>query len=132
MNKGLKSLNKLQSIYEAEEGGVGRHYHMRGKDGRHLQVAVPDGTVIKNELGEIVVELNAATQPKHVVARGGSGGKGNAYFLSNLNRRPTQSEPGRPGQQFIYHVELKLIADAALVCFLSLVLRCVKVSIDNS
>ncbi len=46
------------------------------------------------------------------------GGKGNYYFLSNERRRPVDFEPGIPGEQAILNIELKIIADAALVFIL--------------
>jgi GTP-binding protein len=48
-------------------------------------------------------------------ARGGQGGKGNYYFLSNEKRKPTEFEYGHEGQSMTLNIELKLIADAALV-----------------
>ncbi|CAF0776776.1 unnamed protein product [Brachionus calyciflorus] len=110
---GLKSLNKIQSMYQAENGEEGQSYHMKGKSGQHLIIKVPVGTIFKSETGE-VHELTEK-KPMFVAARGGAGGKGNYYYLSNENRRPKQFEAGHKGEQFIYDLELKLIADAALI-----------------
>jgi GTP-binding protein len=88
---------------------------MKGKNGSHLLVRVPNRTVFKNKLGEVVFEMNTENNAKMVLARGGAGGKGNYYFLSNENRMPQQFEAGHKGENFEYHIELKLIADAALV-----------------
>ena len=82
-------------------------------------VNVPNGTIIKDSNGEVVFELRKDGSRKVVLARGGAGGKGNYYFLTNENRAPKQSEAGHAGQRFEYHIELKLIADAALVNMVS-------------
>ncbi|RNA25618.1 mitochondrial ribosome-associated GTPase 2 [Brachionus plicatilis] len=111
---GLKSLNKIQSIYEAENGEEGRSFHMKGKSGQHLVIKVPVGTIFRSDNGHIIEELNEK-KTMFVSARGGAGGKGNHYYLSNDNKRPTQFESGHKGEQFVYDLELKLIADAALI-----------------
>lgn len=114
IESGLKSLNKIQSLYEAENGEEGRSYHMKGKSGQHLVVKVPKGTIFKSEDGEFIQELDE-NKPMFVAARGGAGGKGNHYYLSNDNKRPKEFEHGHKGEQFVYNLELKLIADAALI-----------------
>lgn len=116
-DKNLKSLNKVNSIYIAESGGEGSAFHMKGKSGQHLTIKVPVGTIfkLKNDPNSIV-DL-AKHDAMFVAARGGAGGKGNYYYLTNENRRPIQFEPGHPGEEFTYDIELKLIADAALVIF---------------
>jgi GTP-binding protein len=111
----VKSLNRLQSIYEAEHGEPGRSYHMRGKNGKDLLIRVPIGSSFKfvenNEICAHLKDKNA----EFVACRGGDGGKGNAYYLSNDNRRPRQFEHGKPGQEFTFHAQLNIIADAAFV-----------------
>jgi GTP-binding protein len=112
----VKSLNKLQSIYQAESGEDGLTFHMRGKNGKDLVVRVPMGTLFKSANGEVESELR-----KHdatfVATRGGAGGKGNAYYLANDNRRPRQFEYGKPGEEVTLEVQLNIIADAAFVNF---------------
>ena len=112
---GLKSLNQIRAKYSAENGENGCGYHMRGKDGKHVVVKVPPGTILRDAAGNLVVELNQDKIKKYVAARGGAGGKGNYYYLTNDNKRPKQFELGHKGQENLYHMELKLIADAALV-----------------
>lgn len=110
---GLKSLNKLQSMYKADDGGLGQAYHMKGKSASHLIIKVPMGTIFKSNTGD-VCELTEK-KPMFVAARGGAGGKGNYYYLSNENKSPRQFEAGHKGEEFMYDLELKLIADAALI-----------------
>ena len=90
---------------------------MSGKSGKHVVIKVPPKTILRDESGEIVVEMNEHKTAKFVGARGGAGGKGNYYYLSNDNKKPKQFELGHKGQQKVYHMELRLIADAALVIY---------------
>ena len=117
-SSGLKSLNKIQSLYQAEHGQPGRRFHMKGKSGHHLCIQVPMGTIFKDINDEVVFEITQK-EPMFVAARGGAGGKGNHYYLSNENRKPTQYETGHVGDSFNLLLELKLISDAALVNMLN-------------
>ena len=111
----LKSLNKVQSIYIAENGEHGQSCHMHGKNGEHLFIRVPVGTVLKDASTlEVVADLHHK-KSKFIVCRGGAGGKGNYYFISNYNKAPREVEAGHKGQEAVIRLELKLIADAALV-----------------
>jgi len=90
---------------------------MKGKSGQHLLIQVPMGTIFKDLNDDVVFEISQ-NEPMFVAARGGAGGKGNHYYLSNENRKPMQFETGHAGESFNFFLELKLIADAALVnCF---------------
>lgn len=120
---GIKSLNQIKAKYAAGNGEKGRSYHMTGKNGKNVLVNVPTGTILRDEAGELIVELNQDKISSFVAARGGAGGKGNYYFLSNDNKRPRQFELGHKGQQKLYNMELKLIADAALVSSLFILIR---------
>lgn len=113
----MKSLNKVQSLYQAENGVAGRSSHMKGKSGEHLIIKVPVGTLLKDQNMELVKDLTE-NEMMYLAARGGAGGKGNYYYLSNDNKKPTQFELGHKGEEITLNLELKLIADAALV-FLS-------------
>jgi GTP-binding protein len=110
----VKSLNRVQSIYQAESGQDGMTYHMRGKNGKDLEIRVPVGTVFRSVDGTVETELKSP-EATFVATRGGAGGKGNAYYLANDNRRPRQFEHGRPGEEITFEVQLNIIADAAFV-----------------
>lgn len=112
---GLKSLNQVRAKYVAENGDQGRSFHRTGKNGKSKIIKVPSGSIIRDEKGEVVVELSHKNISTFVAARGGKGGKGNYYYLSNDNKKPKEFENGHPGQHITYNLELKLIADAALV-----------------
>jgi hypothetical protein len=68
----LKSLNKVKSLNIGEFGAPGRSSHMRGKNGEHLIIQVPLGTIIKDEIGNTVVDIEKDGQ-KFIAAHGGRG-----------------------------------------------------------
>lgn len=87
---------------------------MKGKSGQHLVIKVPKGTIFKGLDGREIVVLDDKIT-KFIAARGGAGGKGNHYYLTNENRKPMQFEHGHQGQEVALNLELKLLADAAFV-----------------
>jgi GTP-binding protein len=88
-----------------------------GKAGATLEVHVPEGTVVKDLYsGEVLADL-VSHGDRWLAVRGGQGGKGNARFLSNRRRAPAFAEQGEPGEERWLKLELKLLADVALVGF---------------
>jgi GTP-binding protein len=101
----------------AGNGTHGQGAKRHGKRGQDLVVKVPEGTVIKDhETGEVLVDL-AAHGDRWQAAAGGRGGKGNARFLSNRRRAPAFAEQGEHMHDTWFRLELKLMADVALVGF---------------
>ena len=101
----------------AEKGvhGMGKARH--GKNGRDLVVPVPEGTVVRdNKSGEVLADL-VVEGDRYLAAEGGRGGRGNARFLSNRRRAPSFAEQGEVGEERYLNLELKLMADVALVGF---------------
>ena len=92
--------------------GRGRH----GAAGADLRVPVPEGTVVSDGDGRVVADLVSAGDA-WLAARGGRGGRGNASFLSNRRRAPSFAEQGETGEQQWLRLEIKLMADVALVGF---------------
>jgi GTP-binding protein len=92
--------------------GKGRHGH----GGDDLIVPVPEGTVVRTLEGEVIADLSGEGD-RWLAAAGGQGGKGNARFLSNRRRAPAFAEQGEHGAEQWYDLELKLMADVALVGF---------------
>ena len=72
---------KQRNIFRAQRGEHGGGKNMQGANGETLRIAVPVGTVVRNEAGELLADLAEAGQ-EVVVARGGKGGRGNAAFAS--------------------------------------------------
>ena len=101
----------------AERGEHGRGKDQHGKNGPDLVVRVPQGTLIKDsESGELLADLNTP-DAEVIVARGGKGGKGNAFFTTSTNRAPRFAQPGIPGEERTLLLELRLLADVGLVGF---------------
>ncbi|MGI8985139.1 MAG: GTPase ObgE, partial [Acidimicrobiales bacterium] len=94
--------------------GMGRARH--GAAGADLRVAVPEGTIVKDADGAVLADL-VREGDSWVAARGGRGGRGNARFLSNRRRAPSFAEQGEEGEEQWLYLELKLMADVALVGF---------------
>jgi len=94
--------------------GSGKKKHGRGAP--DLEVPVPEGTVVYDADGVIVADLVHAGE-RWLAAAGGRGGKGNARFLSNRRRAPSFAEQGEVGEERWLRLELKLMADVALVGF---------------
>jgi len=100
----------------AESGKHGRGGKRQGARGRDLVVSVPEGTVVKSRDGAVLADL-VHHGDSFVAARGGRGGRGNARFLTNARRAPSFAEQGEYGQEHWLRLEVKLLADAALVGF---------------
>jgi GTPase len=100
----------------ATDGVHGSGSKRHGARGKDLVVPVPVGTVVRDRGGAVVCDLDAEGA-RFMVAEGGQGGRGNARFLSNRRRAPAFAEQGEKGQEFWHDMELKLMADVALVGF---------------
>lgn len=94
--------------------GMGKARH--GGRGAELAVPVPEGTVARDLDGRVIADLVHAGD-RYLAAKGGTGGKGNARFLSNRRRAPAFAEQGEVGEEHYLNLELKLMADIALVGF---------------
>jgi GTPase len=92
--------------------GKGRH----GRAGVDVEVPVPEGTVVRDASGTVIADL-AEEGARWLAARGGQGGRGNARFLSNRRRAPAFAEQAERGEERWLDLELKLMADVALVGF---------------
>ena len=94
--------------------GAGRRRH--GSSGPDLVVTVPPGTVVRDDEGRVLADL-VNPGDRWLAARGGRGGAGNARFLSNRRRAPSFALQGEVGEERALRLELKLMADVALVGF---------------
>ena len=119
-------LNTLVSFrfhpdFKAERGQHGMGSNMHGRNGKHLVIKVPIGTVVyelPEEGGEPVQVADLVEDGKKVrIAAGGRGGRGNARFVSATNRAPRRADPGTPGEIKRLQLQLKLLADVGLVGF---------------
>ncbi|QZN86650.1 GTPase ObgE [Cellulomonas sp. C5510] len=100
----------------APSGTQGMGDHRQGSTGQDLVLPVPDGTVVKSADGEVLADLVGAGA-QFVVAEGGHGGLGNAALSSPRRKAPGFALLGEPGEARDVVLELKTIADVALVGF---------------
>src|SRR5438874_8790541 len=99
---------------EAEPGKPGSGRNSSGRSGADRILRIPAGTlVIDRATGATVADLTAPGE-ELVIARGGSGGKGNARFATSTRRAPRIAEDGGKGEQREIDLELKLLADVGL------------------
>lgn len=118
-NKGMWTLihMKFKKHFKADHGGDGSKSRSTGKDGNDVYIDVPLGTIIRDgESEEILFEITEDKEEK-VLAEGGIGGQGNWHFKSSTNQTPRYAQPGIPGQEGWFQLELKLLADVGLVGF---------------
>lgn len=105
-----------QTHHRAGSGTHGEGDLRHGKKGEDLVLPVPLGTVVYDEDGVMIADLVHPGQ-EVVAVPGGKGGLGNAAFVSPTNRAPSVAEQGEYGPEGWFTLELKLLADAALVGF---------------
>lgn len=105
---------RARQRFSAGRGEHGRGSQRHGARGRHVELAVPVGTQVYDEDGQLVADL-AGAGARVVVARGGAGGRGNRHFATPTRRAPRFAETGLPGEEATLELRLKLLADAALV-----------------
>lgn len=113
----LTTLTNLKNnrLYRAESGSPGKGKTMTGKRGNDLVIKIPAGTLIRDkETLNILADLTEH-KTQFVVARGGKGGRGNTRFKSARNRAPRKFEPGIVTEEKKLFLELKLLADVAVI-----------------
>ncbi len=108
---------KYQQQYRAEKGKQGRGKQQSGSDGKETVIRVPVGTIVNDaETHTLIVDMDEDGK-EYVIAWGGRGGKGNAFFKSATNQAPRHAQPGEDGEEQWLFLELKLLADVGLVGF---------------
>lgn len=112
----LTALNKYKhkNDYYAGDGKKGKTDRSSGHAGGDLLLTVPIGSVLHNLDTGKDIDITKVGQ-KVLVGKGGIGGRGNFYFRSPKNTTPQEFEEGKPGEEFAYFLELRLIADIGLV-----------------
>jgi GTP-binding protein len=105
---------RRRSHFRAKRGGHGQGSQRHGADGPLLEIKVPPGTEVVVEADGSRHDLVRAGQ-RAVVARGGSGGRGNRHFRGPTHQTPRFAERGLPGEESWLDLQLKLLADVGLV-----------------
>ncbi len=100
----------------ATDGTHGSGKVRHGASGDDVTVTVPVGTIVVSLAGEVVADL-ALSGDRFLSAEGGRGGRGNASFSSARRKAPSFAEQGEVGGELWFNLELKLMADVALVGF---------------
>ncbi len=106
---------KFAKHFRAENGENGKPRYSAGKKGKDLYIDVPVGTVVRDEeTGSIIADMFSDGETV-VVAEGGKGGKGNAFFRSSRRQAPHFSQAGEKTEEHSVLLELKTIADVGLI-----------------
>ena len=115
--EGLNTLidYRFQQHFRAKTGMHGMGKNRSGANGADVVLKVPAGTQVLAEDGETLIADLTEVGQRIVLAKGGNGGFGNAYFKSSTNQAPRRANPGQEGIEKIVILRLKLIADAGLV-----------------
>jgi GTP-binding protein len=108
------SLYKQKVRWQAEPGANGAGGRKTGRNGAHLTLEVPVGTVALDPDGAVIADLDHPGS-NAVIAKGGSGGRGNVHFKSSTRHAPDYAEPGLKGEELEVTLDLKLIAEVGLV-----------------
>lgn len=108
---------KYRQHHVAKRGSQGEGNNRSGKDAADITLIVPIGTLLKDaETDEVLADLTEEGQ-LFVLARGGIGGKGNAWFATSTNQTPRYAQEGMPGEERWVKLELKLLADVGIIGF---------------
>ena len=108
---------KYRKHIKAEHGAAGSGQLCKGKNGADIYLDVPVGTVAKDaETGDVLFEMIEPGEER-ILVKGGRGGLGNNNFKSATNQTPRYAQPGEPGTEGWFILELKVLADVGLVGF---------------
>lgn len=115
-----RHINSLVDIrqnkrYAAQSGRMGEGRQKSGLDGEDFVLIVPQGTIIRNLEGEIIVDMTGISE--YTILKGGRGGKGNEFFKNSVNQAPEYAQPGEDNEEIEVKLELKLIADVGIIGF---------------
>lgn len=105
---------KHKKKFMAEDGDAGKGASLHGKSGEDLYIDLPRGSVVTNKQTGKVFELTKEGETVKILT-GGDGGFGNEHFKSSTNRAPQQATDGKFGEEYYFHIELRLFADIGLV-----------------
>ena len=103
--------------HKGERGEHGMGSNCTGREGKDVVLKVPVGTELYDaETGELVHDFTRPDE-RIVIAKAGRGGRGNQHFATPTHQAPREHELGRPGEERVYRLELKVLADVGLVGF---------------
>ncbi len=106
-----------QRSFRAERGEHGKGSNRHGRSGADVVVPLPLGSVVRDlQTGEPIAEL-LSPGGKVLLAKGGNGGWGNQHFATPTRQAPRFAKAGLPGEERQLAIELKLLADVAIIGF---------------
>lgn len=106
---------KFKKIFKAQNGENGQKKQMYGKTGEDLIIKVPIGTQVRDvETGKLLLDMDIPGEQR-MLLKGGRGGAGNVHFKTSTRKTPRIAGKGKEGAEIKVKLELKLIADIALV-----------------
>ena len=119
----IKTVDNLNTLidyrykqhFKAKSGQHGMGKNRNGHNADDIILKVPFGTEILNEDKNVKLADLVDKDDNIILARGGIGGKGNAFFKSSTNQSPRHAQPGEKGEEKTIWLRLKLIADVGLV-----------------
>jgi GTP-binding protein len=106
-----------QKDFRGERGQHGEGSSRTGRSGQDLLLPAPLGTQVLDEDGGVLLADLVEDGQQCTAARGGRGGKGNAFFATATRQAPRYAQPGEAGQTIRVRLVLKLLADVGLVGF---------------
>ena len=106
---------RYQQHFKARPGEGGKGRDRSGISGKDLILRLPLGTQVLDETNNFILADMTKIGQRVVLAKGGEGGKGNAFFKTSTNQAPRKSQPGGPLEEKWVWLRLKLIADIGLV-----------------
>ncbi len=118
--KADKNINTLIDFrykrkFVAKKGAQGGAKNCTGARAEDVIIKVPMGTLVRDDATGIAIADLTEDGQEYVAAKGGRGGKGNACYVTSVNRAPTFAEKGEPALNMWLRLELKLLADVGLV-----------------
>ncbi len=119
----IKTVDNLNTLidyrykqhFKAKSGQHGMGKNRNGHNADDIILKVPFGTEILNEDKNVKLADLVDKDDNIILAKGGIGGKGNAFFKSSTNQSPRHAQPGEKGEEKTIWLRLKLIADVGLV-----------------
>lgn len=115
-SKDVQNLNHLSSFISGNMGQSGSAKECHGKNAKHTILKVPIGTIVRNNHGVVIGDLNREHM-MFVAARGGAGGKGNRFFTTEKENGPKVCEHGPNGEDITYILEMRSMADIGIIGF---------------
>lgn len=106
---------KYHPFWQAQNGQAGSGSLKQGKSGKDLKIPVPIGTQVYRADDHSLIADLTENNVEFMIASGGRGGKGNAFFKSATNQAPQHAQPGESGEEGLFLLSLKLVADVGLI-----------------